>query len=324
METTRVIGGIAFAAAFFAAGSFAVWLIQSIIRKQHGSEAAALSGAESARLQHLFRNGIRVLLPLAGLVLKVSFAKRFVARVRRALDERGILSYDAALMSLLIGGAIVIFIGASIISGSGVFALTCIFLCLVLINTWVSKQQDLYHERLREELPSALQAMNSCFCIGYSLPQIFDQVALDLEGPLKGVFQRTASVINAGGTVEEALEVLKEQTDEPELFFLATALEIQHRTGSSLSQVLEVVRQSVDDQLELKRLLRTQTAQAKLSAQIVTIMPFLIIGVFSLVSEGFLEPFFTSTMGIILLAVAIAMQAIGIMLVRNLLRVEVA
>ena len=98
---------------------------------------------------------------------------------------------------------------------------------------------------------------------------------------------------------------------------------IQHRTGSSLSQVLEVVRQSVDDQLELKRLLQTQTAQAKLSAQIVTIMPFLIIGVFSLISEGFLEPFFTSAVGIILLAIAIAMQAGGILLVRKMLKVEV-
>lgn len=166
--------------------------------------------------------------------------------------------------------------------------------------------------------------MNACFCIGYSLPQIFEQVAQDLEGPLKQVFQKSAAVVGAGGTVEEALEVLKSQTHEPELFFLATALEIQHRTGSSLSQVLEVVRQSVDDQLELKRLLQTQTAQAKLSAQIVTIMPFLIIGVFSLISEGFLEPFFTSAVGIILLAIAIAMQAGGILLVRKLLKVEVA
>ena len=88
--------------------------------------------------------------------------------------------------------------------------------------------------------------------------------------------------------------------------------------------MLDVVRQSIDDQLELKRLLQTQTAQAKLSAQIVTIMPFLIIGIFSLISEGFLEPFFTSAAGIILLTVAIAMQAAGILAVRKLLKVEVS
>lgn len=53
-------------------------------------------------------------------------------------------------------------------------------------------------------------------------------------------------------------------------------------------------------------------------------MPFLLIGIFSLISEGFLDPFFTNTIGIVLLCAAIAMQAIGIMLVRKILRVEVA
>ena len=53
-------------------------------------------------------------------------------------------------------------------------------------------------------------------------------------------------------------------------------------------------------------------------------MPFALIGVFSLVSPGFLDPFFESAAGLILLAVAIGMQIAGISLVRRLLKVEVA
>ena len=90
-----------------------------------------------------------------------------------------------------------------------------------------------------------------------------------------------------------------------------------------MQQVLEITRQSVADEIELKRTLKTQTAQAKLSAQIVTIMPFALIGVFSLVSPGFLDPFFESSLGIILLICALAMQVIGISIVRKLLKVEV-
>lgn len=324
METTHIIGGIAFTAAFFAAGCIAIHLIQGLARNRHINEAAQLSGARISALQRLLRNGIPALMPLARSLSRIDAIARFAERIQTTLAQRQLTTYPTSIVSLLIGGACAIFIVGLLVSGSWVFALTGILLGIILISSWLTKQQDLYRMHLREELPGALQAMNACFCIGYSLPQIFEQVALDLEGPLKQVFQRCAAAINAGETVEEALEVLKHETDEPELFFLATALEIQHRTGSSLSQVLEVVRGSVDDQLELKRLLQTQTAQAKLSAQVVTIMPFLIIGVFSLISEGFLEPFFTSTAGIILLAIAIAMQAIGIFMVRKLLRVEVA
>lgn len=323
MEATRIIGGLAFVAAFFAAACLCVWLAQSLTRSRYGSEAAQLSGIETSRAQHLLRNGIRAFAPLARRLMKVPTVARFLGALQATLAERGLTTYPTSIASLMIGCASTIFTVGWIVSGSWVFAVTANFLALIALNTWMTKQQETYKMRLREELPTALQAMNACFCVGYSLPQIFEQVALDLEGPLKQVFLRTAAVISAGGTVEEALEVLKHQTHEPELFFLATALEIQHRTGSSLSQVLEVVRQSVSDQLELKRLLQTQTAQAKLSAQIVTIMPFVLIGIFSLISEGFLDPFFTSTVGIVLFCVAIAMQAAGIVLVRKMLHVEV-
>lgn len=91
-----------------------------------------------------------------------------------------------------------------------------------------------------------------------------------------------------------------------------------------MQQVLEVTRQSVADEIELKRTLRTQTAQAKLSAQIVTIMPFALIGIFSLLSPGFLDPFFESVPGAVLLFVALSMQCAGIAMVRRFLKVEVA
>ena len=88
-----------------------------------------------------------------------------------------------------------------------------------------------------------------------------------------------------------------------------------------MQRILEAARQSVSDELELKRTLRTQTAQAKLSAQIVTVMPFALLAVFSLLSPGFLTPFFESPMGIALLAAALGMQAIGVSIVRKLLKV---
>ena len=49
----------------------------------------------------------------------------------------------------------------------------------------------------------------------------------------------------------------------------------------------------------------------------------MLIAVFSLVSEGFLDPFFASPMGMALLAIALGMQAAGIVAVRRMLAVEV-
>lgn len=109
----------------------------------------------------------------------------------------------------------------------------------------------------------------------------------------------------------------------PELSFVAVALDVQHRTGGSIAPVLESATESVEGELKLMRALRVQTAQAKLSASIVTVMPFVLVALFSLMSPDFLSPFFSSFLGLALLALALIMQLTGVLIVRRMLKVDV-
>lgn len=106
METTRIIGGIAFVAAFFAASLLALWIAGCARRSRHGSEAALLSGADSSRMQHLLRNGISSLKPLSNELLKARVVERFIERLQNALAERDMETYPQSLASLLLGGAL--------------------------------------------------------------------------------------------------------------------------------------------------------------------------------------------------------------------------
>ena len=90
-----------------------------------------------------------------------------------------------------------------------------------------------------------------------------------------------------------------------------------------MERVLDAARETVEGELELTRSLRVQTAQAKLSARIVSVMPIVLVALFSLVSKDFLGPFFSSFAGMALLCIAIAMQVAGIVSVRHMLKVEV-
>lgn len=117
--------------------------------------------------------------------------------------------------------------------------------------------------------------------------------------------------------------VLQSNSQVPELSFIAVALDIQHQSGGSLAPVLESAKDSIESELDLMRSLRVQTAQAKLSASIVTIMPFVLVAFFSLMSPGFLAPFFASPIGIVLLAIALVMQVTGVLTVRHMLAIDV-
>ena len=150
--------------------------------------------------------------------------------------------------------------------------------------------------------------MAVCFRTGQSLLQTMQQVGAATKGPVGALFCRAAHLLETGGSTHEALSVFQGRGSVPELAFVSVALDVQHQTGGSMERVLDAARDTVEGELELTRSLRVQTAQAKLSARIVSVMPIVLIALFSLVSEDFLAPFFSSFAGMTLLGIAVVMK----------------
>ncbi len=265
--------------------------------------------------------------PLAGLskaVLRITFFGLFVEGVVREVRRLDYRTDLVPMGTVLLASSGLVFSLAYAFSFSVIGGLASVVCAFLMVNAWVNKRNDQRKEEVREEIPEAMQSMKACFQTGYSLSQTVHEVAEHTKGPLSELFSEVEGNLETGSGVHRALAVMRAEHSEPELAFLATSLEIQHKTGGSMQRILEAARQSVCDELELKRNLRTQTAQAKLSAQIVTAMPFALVGVFSLLSPGFLDPFFESPLGVVMLMSAIGMQVLGVSIVRRLLRVEVA
>ena len=112
------------------------------------------------------------------------------------------------------------------------------------------------------------------------------ELAFDSDEQVR-VLGVAARRLQMGASPDEALAVMRASDQVPELSFVAVALDVQHQSGGSIAPVLETARESVVSELDLMRSMRVQTAQAKLSASIVTVMPFLLVALFSIVSPGF-------------------------------------
>lgn len=275
-------------------GGFLVSLAlqERIVKVLRSQKVQNRSGVDGSLFASLLRHGIPFLLKLSRKLLLISPIKRYGETIQRALRSKyGSIPVET-IISLLVAATVVVSCFGVLLSSSMVCGIA-LGVCLWLsIGLWAGHRCDLEREQLREAIPEALQSMKACFQVGYTLMQTISEVRKSLSGPLGELFHEVEGVLKTGGNPEDALAVLKNKTDEPELVFLATALEIQHKTGSSMQQVLEITRQSVSDEIELKRTLKTQTAQAKLSAQIVTIMPFALIGNFLTGVTWILRPIF--------------------------------
>jgi tight adherence protein B len=213
---------------------------------------------------------------------------------------------------------------------TGVFLLTGMlvvaFCGAVLMVVWLfgkaGKVLERWEGRLVEQIPDALRSLGICVNAGYSLQQAFEQTAQDTPEPLGAELRQASFDVCAGRSIEEALAALEKRTKAADLRFVIVALEIQHRTGGSLQELLENAADAVLASADLRRQLAIQTAQARLSAKVITILPLVLVAALSLAMEGYLQTFFSSPEGLAILFVALGMEAVGILAVRRILGVD--
>ncbi len=322
MSIQDVLGWASVFASFVSVFS-AMLFIAAAYRRKRGSSHVSEEGSRFGCAAWYLRNGIGWAKPFARILLKNARMRELAAEAVEALSSRGYVTERESLLSTFcLLSAVVSGLGG-LVSCSPVCAIAIMGCAVALALFWVNGVRERRLQETRESVPEALHSMEVCFQAGLSLLQTFRQVATEVRGPLQKLFDHASHQLETGQSVEDALAAFRREASAPELSFVAVALDVQHEVGGGMQRVLEAVRDAVKGEIELKRALRVQTAQAKLSAQVVSVLPFVLVALFSLLSEGFLAPFFESLTGMILLGIALAMQAAGILLVRRTLAVEV-
>ncbi|MDR2714790.1 MAG: type II secretion system F family protein [Coriobacteriales bacterium] len=272
--------------------------------------------------EDLCRNGIASLRFLSNRLMRSAPLAKWCARVSSALSARVPFIKPQNLCELELAASLVLALMVFILTGQFILALAAAvippFVSIQRATAWHRLRQI----RLREQLPDALNAIGMCFSAGYSLQQALAQIADELPDPLGTQLRLTVDDIDVGYSISEALERLEERTDCADLRFVLVALDIQHTTGGSLRKILEGATASITDSFELARSLEVQTAQARMSARVVTIMPLALFVLLSLAMPGYLATFFGSFGGFMLLVVALGLEVLGIVIIRRILGID--
>lgn len=293
--------------------------------ERRAAATSMLASTPGERIALKLKGGVRPLLRPSRKVLEsIPFVDDACQSASILLRERGMGLSKEAILSLLMAVSVAIAALGAMLSGSAAFALAAGCLAFAGVLAYVRNRSEQRNLAMREEIPDVLRALSMSFRSGHSLSQTLSDASKETNGYLSWLLSSAADRLDMGETTTEALSTMRDNPRLPELSFVAVALDVQHRSGGSIAPVLESATDAIEGELKLMRSLRVQTAQAKLSASIVTVMPFVLVALFSLMSPDFLSPFFSSALGIAVLAVALAMQFTGVLLVRRMLKVEVA
>ena len=224
-------------------------------------QRAATYGRFRSRLgsgQAPFRQ--RVLLPagerLAGWTLKLHpktsidgvSTRLLAAGLGRSISPTTFLAFKSALA---IGG---VFLGAlfgGAVTGAGgvlLFAIALGGIGFLAPDFAVSAKARSRKDRLRAELPDALDLMAVSVEAGMGFDGAISKLTEHMEGPLADEFALTLSEIRIGESRQDALKKLSDRTGTPELSSFVRAIIQADQLGISLGRILRV--QATDSRLK--------------------------------------------------------------------------
>ena len=187
------------------------------------------------------------------------------------------------------------------------------------IAFWDSTQKAKRAEELSAEMPDVFRTLAMALGAGETLSQAIAYVGENQGGIAGTAFMNASMRLRCGMTVQQALGELVEELDAPGVELLATALSISQRTGSPLRSLFQQSALLVERQGDFERLLSVKTAQVRLSARIVSVLPAVMVATLSLISPDFQRGLMTGP-GMVSLTLAALMDSAALLIIRRLMK----
>ena len=177
--------------------------------------------------------------------------------------------------------------------------------------------------KFEEQLPEAMDIMVRALKAGHPFTETLKLVAEEMEQPISTEFGITFADINYGLDVKRAFLNLLERVPNITLMTVVTAVIVQRETGGNLAETLGNISSIVRARFRFQRKVRTLSAEGRMSAWVLTMIPFVLFVGLMVTSPNYLTLLITEPAGIKLLSVAFTMIIVGIFWLKRIIRIEV-
>lgn len=177
--------------------------------------------------------------------------------------------------------------------------------------------------RMQELLPDVLGILAGSLRAGHSFFQALDGVAREAPDPMNHEFSRAVAEIRLGRAVPEALDALADRIDSEDFRWALLAVNVQRDVGGNLAEILDTVAKTLRERADIRRQVRVLSSESRLSAYILSILPFGVGGYLYLLSPETTSQLFTTDMGRMMVAGAGVLLLLGYAWMRKLVKIDV-
>ncbi|MET3653649.1 type II secretion system F family protein [Dyella japonica] len=237
---------------------------------------------------------------------------------RRALVQRldsvlmrAALSTDRSIYLALAAPGVVLTLLAWWRIGSAWGMPLMLALYLAGVWLWLRRRIERQQQMLLAQLPDFLDGMIRMTSVGNSLPMAFQSTSKSVAMPLRGVLDRTLSSMHAGADLDQALAMASRPYAMEELSLLHAVFGIGMRVGGRADHILQRMSDFMRDHAHARAELKAITAETRMSAWVLALLPVAVSTVMTLIDPTFFKPMFTSPLGHRFMLIALGLELTG-------------
>lgn len=222
----------------------------------------------------------------------------------------GGVTLAAALVVFLLTGAMV---KTALVVAAG------LILPLVYLNMRIHKRQ----QSMNAQVADMILLMANGLKAGHSLVQVMEGVSREVGPPLAEHLKAFLRDTVMGVPIEKALQKLDRRARDEDLSMVITAILIQHQVGGNLSEILDNISVTIRERVRMKQEIQTLTAQGRMSAIIICVLPIALGAFITMVNPEFIAVLFQEPVGLMMVGVAVFFELLGIVVIRRIIEIKV-
>ena len=212
---------------------------------------------------------------------------------------------------------LILFSGASAVTAIGV-AITGFIIPPFLVQRARKKRQTEFNKQLGE----SLVVMSNCIKAGFTFQQAMESIADDMQPPISTEFAKALREMRFGVSKNDALHQMVERVQNNDLGLLVSAVITSDQVGGNLSEILDIISDTIKDRIRIKQEIRVLSAQGRMSGIVIGLLPVAIIVMLMIMNPVYFMSFFESFIGKFMLGVSALMEAIGFMVIRKIVNIK--
>ena len=158
---------------------------------------------------------------------------------------------------------------------------------------------------------------------GLSFQQGLDSSAADGKGEVSRQMRRALREVQMGSILEPALIRVADRMQSDDLRWTVMALGIQREVGGNLSNILETAANTIKGRADLRREVRTLSAEGRLSGYVLAALPIGLFLYMMVANREYVAFFWQNTIGWFALGALTILFVLGFIWMRKLVKIEV-